>query len=145
MADESSGKRTERVVFPMSFYSENKTAVKKPFKQLGLKWQYLGQDGETTKGRYNGEEVGVFVQYSGEHADFTITGTDEKAIEKILSAWEDMETLDVDEPAPASPADEALEKELFVWRFKEPKRRPGEPESLYQRRVEDWKAKDPRQ
>lgn len=139
------GKRRERVIFPMSYYSENKDAVKAPFKELGLTWRYLGQDKGDTKGRYTGDDVSVFVLYSSEHADFTVEGTDPEAIETILAAWEDMPTLaPEDEEAPESPMDEALAKEVQVWRFKEPARRPGEPESLYRKRLEDWKAKDPR-
>ncbi len=142
---EDDGKRRERVIFPMSYYSENKDAVKAPFKELGLTWQYLGQDKGDTKGRYAGDDVSVFVLYSSEHADFTIEGTDEDAIETILAAWEDMETLEPeDQAAPESPMDEALRKEVEVWRFKKPARRPGEPDSLYERRLEDWKAQDPR-
>lgn len=142
---EDEDKRRERVIFPMSTYSENKDAVKAPFKELGLKWQYLGQDKGDTKGRYAGDDVSVFVLYSSEHADFTIEGTDDDAIETILSAWEGFETIEPEEEAaPESPMDEALRKEVEIWRFKEPARRPGEPEGLYKKRLADWEAKDPR-
>ncbi len=142
---EDDGKRRERVIFPMGTYSENKAAVKAPLKELGLKWQYLGQEKGDTKGRYAGDDVSVFVLYSSEHADFTIEGTDDEAIDTILSAWESFETLEPeDEGAPESPMDEALRKEVEIWRFQEPARRPGEPEGLYQKRLEAWKARDPR-
>lgn len=134
----------KRVLFPMAEYSANKDLIKKPFKALGLKWRFLGQDGETTKGQYASDDVKVFVQYTSEHADFSLTGPDEE-LQAILEAWAPFETEMPDEDeAPPSVEDEALAKELSVWRFKKPVQRPGEPEAFFERRLDEWKDADPR-
>jgi hypothetical protein len=140
------GTRRHRIRFDMGLYSDNKSAIKAPIKDQDLTWQFLGREQGNTKGRYSGDDVEVFALYTDEHADFTVQGTDEEAIEAILSAWDEFphEEVDEDEEEIASPADEEEEVEVAVWKFKKPTRRPGEPEHFYERRLEDWKAKDPR-
>ncbi len=144
MSDGSDDGR-HRILFPMSFYSDNKADVKAPFKELDLSWQFLGREGGDTKGRYSGEGVQVFAKYTDRHADFTISGSDEGKIEQILDAWAEMPTVEPEEDAaPPSPAEEQEAKEVRVWRFKKPDQRPGEPDALYQRRLDAWKDEDPR-
>lgn len=141
----SSDEGPHRVLFEMSYYSDNKAAIKQPFKNLGLDWQFLGREGGNTKGRYAGDDVSVFVLFTSEHADFTLQGSDEKKKQAIRDAWEDHPTTTPqDDDAPPTPAEEQQTKEVRMWEFKEPTRRPGEPEALYQRRLEDWEKDDPR-
>lgn len=137
------GDGKDRVLFEMSYYSENKDAVKAPLKELNLSWQFLGQDGDTTKGRYAGDDVSVFVMYTEDHADFTIQGDDEEKKKRILDAWSDMPTVDPEEAGPP-PGEEDDPTEVRVWRFKKPTRRPGEPEALFERRLAAWEDEDPR-
>lgn len=146
MSDDD-GTRRHRIRFEMGVYSDNKNQIKKPIKEQDLSWQFLGREQGNTKGRYSGEDVQVFALYTEEHADFTIQGTDEEAIEAILEGWEAFpyEEVDEDEAEIASPADEEQKTEVLVWQFKKPTRRPGEPEHFYKRRLEDWKAEDPRE
>lgn len=140
------GDGRHRVLFPMSYYSENKDAVKAPIKELDLSWQFLGREGGDTKGRYTGEGVQVFAKYTDEHADFTISGDDEGKIQTILDAWDEMPTLTPEEDeVPPSPAEQEEAKEVRVWRFKKPTQRPGEPDALFERRLEAWQEEDPRE
>lgn len=135
----------DRVLFEMSYYSDNKDAIKQPFKDLGLKWQFLGREQGNTKGRYAGDDVSVFVLFTSEHADFTLQGSDEKKKQAIRDAWEDHPTTTPDDPeAPPTPAEEQRTKEVRIWEFKEPNQRPGEPDALYERRREAWEEEDPR-
>ncbi len=141
----SSDEGTHRVLFEMSYYSDNKAQIKEPLKDLGLSWRFLGREDGNTKGLYSGDDVSVFVLYTSEHADFTIRGDDEEKKQAILDAWSSMPTLDPDEDAaPASPAEQQRSKQVRIWEFKKPTRRPGEPDALYERRLEAWEEKDPR-
>lgn len=142
MSERAEGK--QRVLFDISYYSDNKAAVKAPLKELDLSWQFIGREGSTTKGRYSGEGVSVFVMYTDEHADFTVEGSDEEKKGTILDAWDELETLDPEEAGP-TPAEQQASKEVRVWEFKKPTRRPGEPEALFERRLEAWKEEDPRE
>ncbi len=143
--DENGESQHTRLLFPMSFYSDHKDEVKAPIKELGLKWQFLGRDGDDTKGRYSGDGVQVFARFTDSHADFTVWGEDTEAVETILEAWSEMPTVEPDEDeAPKLPQEEAKDKAVKVWEFKKPTQRPGEPDGLYQRRLEDWEAEDPR-
>lgn len=142
MSEGSEGEH--RVLFDISYYSENKDAVKAPLKEQDLSWQFIGREGSTTKGRYSGEGVSVFVMYTDEHADFTVKGSDEERKQAILDAWDGMETLDPEEAGP-TPAEQEASKEVRVWEFKKPVQRPGEPDALFERRLEAWKEEDPRE
>jgi hypothetical protein len=134
---------SDRVLFEMSYYSDNKDAVKAPLKELGLDWQFLGRESGTTKGRYSGDGVSVFVMYTDDHADFTVQGDDGDKRQRILDAWSDMPTVDPEEAGPR-PGEGEEPTEVRVWKFKEPTRRPGEPEALYERRLAAWEEDDPR-
>jgi len=131
----------------MAFYSDNKNAIKAPIKDEGLSWQFVGREDGNTKGKYVGDDVEVFALYTDEHADFTITGTDDDPIDAILDGWSDFpyEEVDEDEADVASPADEEQAQEVRIWQFKKPTRREGEPEHFYEKRLEEWKAQDPRE
>ncbi len=134
-----------RVLFEMSYYSDNKNAIKKPFKDLDLKWQFLGQEKGSTKGRYAGDDISVFVLFTSEHADFTLQG-DAKKKQTILDAWDDHPTTQpTQDDAPPTPAEEQRTKEVRMWEFKKPTQRPGEPDALYQRRLKAWEKEDPRE
>lgn len=141
----SSDGSEQRILFPMSYYSEHKDEVKAPLKALDLSWQFLGREDGNTKGRYAGEDVSVFVMYTDRHADFTVSGGDEGKIEQILDAWSGMPTLTPEEDdVPPSPAEQEEDKEVRVWKFKKPTQRPEEPDALFERRLEAWKEEDPR-
>lgn len=145
MSEGSDKTGRHRVLFPMSYYSDHKDDVKAPLKELGLTWQFLGREEGNTKGRYSGEDVSVFVMYTDRHADFTISGADEEKKQAILDAWAQMPTLTPEEDdVPPSPAEQEEAKEVRVWRFKKPTQRPGEPDVLYERRLEAWREEDPR-
>lgn len=141
MSDEDGDRH--RILFEMSYYSENKSAVKAPIKALDLTWQFLGREGGDTKGRYSGDDIQIFVQYSDQYADFTVWGEDEDKVDEILDAWSQMPTVSPDE-APPSPAEQEEAKEVRIWRFKQPVQREGEPDALFENRLEAWKEKDPR-
>lgn len=129
----------------MSYYSDNKDEVKAPIKELGLSWQFLGREDGDTKGRYSGDGVQVFAKYTDRHADFTITGSDEEKKQAILDAWDEMPTVTPEnDDVPPSPAQAEQSKEVRIWQLKKPTQRPGEPDALFERRLEAWRKADPR-
>lgn len=145
MSEDESTHR-HRIRFEMSVYSSNKDAIKAPIKDQDLTWQFLGREQGNTKGRYSGDDVSVFALYTDEHAEFTISGTDDEAIDAILAGWDEFphDEVEIDEEDVLTPADEEEKLAVQVWRFKKPTRRPGEPEHFFEKRLADWKADDPR-
>lgn len=144
MSDDEATRR--RIRFDMGVYSDNKDAIKAPIKDQDLTWQFLGREQGNTKGRYSGDDVEVLALYTDEHAEFTISGTDAEAIDAILEGWEAFpyEEVEIEDDEVVTQAEEEQRVEVAVWQFKKPTRRPGEPEHFYERRLEEWKAQDPR-
>jgi hypothetical protein len=140
-APEAKKPERHRRIFPHAVYEPNKDVVKAPLKDLGMKWQYLGQG----KGRYAGEGVQAFVQYTDTGADFTVWGPDDAAVKKILDAWN--AAFPAAESAAATQekkeAEAAESEAMRLWRLAEPQRRPGEPEGFFRRRREEWERQKP--
>ncbi|MGQ0534499.1 MAG: hypothetical protein ACT4PT_00300 [Methanobacteriota archaeon] len=127
-----------RVVFPMDVYEPNKDAIKAPLKKLGMKWQYLGRG----KGRYFGEDVQAFVQFTDAGADYTVRGAHAK-VKKILAAWSAFRTAEHTEAAVAAEEREARDEATRLWELARPVPRPGEPEGFFRRRLAAWEAARP--
>lgn len=124
----------------MSTYEPNKDAIKKPFKDLGMKWQFLGEG----RGRYATKGVQAFVQFAEAGADFTVWGEDAKKVKKILDAWEPFRSKEFTKEVLSAEKDLALEEAVRTWELSRPTRQPGEPETFFARRLAEWEARDPR-
>lgn len=137
-----------RVVVPMDFYEPNKDAVKAPFKEHMLKWNFLGEG----KGLYKREDGGVhcFTQFKDDGVHYSVWGADKAVCERILAAWrkllgEEMWTKATTSGEKAVAEEKAQEESeaLKLWKLAQPQRRPGEPDLFYQKRLTEWEAKRP--
>jgi hypothetical protein len=135
-----------RVVFPKDVYEPQKDAIKAPFKEHGLKWNYLGEG----KGLYKREGVHVFAQFLDDGVHYSLWGDDKPAVAAILKAWESLLGRSfVQEAQAAGEAAQKAEEQVKeseavrLWRLQEPQRRPGEPDFFFTKRVAEWQAKKP--
>lgn len=140
------GAPKDRVLFPKDVYEANKDAIKAPLKAHGFAWQYLGEG----KGRYHRDHVAIFVEFKDEGTDYHIRYTDNAVVDALLREWKRILGAD----AFAAAKREAVEAEqaeaakaeseaVALWRLGEPKRREGEPETFYKRRLDEWLARKP--
>ena len=137
-----------RVVIGMDFYEPHKDAIKAPFKEHALKWNFLGEG----KGLYKRADGGVhcFTQFKDDGVHYSLWGADKAACEKILAAWRKLlgdemwakATATGEEAVAAEKAQEESEA-TRLWKLAEPQRRPGEPDLFYQKRLAEWQAKRP--
>lgn len=124
----------------MTTYEPNKDAIKKPLKDLGMKWQFLGEG----RGRYATKGAQAFVQFAEAGADFTVWGEDAKKVKKILDAWEPFRSKEFTKEVLSAEGDLALEEAVRTWNLSKPSRQSGEPETFFARRIAAWEASDPR-
>lgn len=136
----------ERVVFPKDVYEPNKDAIKAPFKEHALKWNYLGEG----KGLYKRDGLHVFAQFLDDGTHYSLWGDDQPAVKAILAAWEKLlgRSFVQEAQAAGEAAAKAEEKEkeseaMRLWKLQEPQRRPGEPDFFFTKRVAEWQAKKP--
>ncbi|HVL87790.1 MAG TPA: hypothetical protein VM681_07305 [Candidatus Thermoplasmatota archaeon] len=132
--DESS--RKERVVFPHDVYGPNKDDIKAPIKEMGLKWQFLGEG----RGRWTGPGVTVFLQTTEHGQDMTVSG-DAAKVQRVLDAWKPYRAATREAEKEVLGAEEDVAR--TIWRIDRPVQQPGEPASFYARRLAEWKAKEP--
>lgn len=136
----------ENVVVPKDLYEAQKDALKAPFKEHGLKWQFLGEG----KGRYHKEGVNVFVQFQDDGVHYALWGADQATVDAILATWRGILGTTGLAKAEAAGAEAVAAQEakaesdaLRLWRLQEPQRRPGEPDFFYKKRHAEWEAKRP--
>lgn len=137
-----------RVVIPMDVYEAQKDAVKKPFKEHEMKWNFLGEG----KGLYKRPDNGVhcFVQFKDDGVHYSIWGDDKPRVESILAIWKAIlgeegwtRATTSGEEATAQEKEAQESDALRLWRMAEPQARPGEPEFFLKKRIADWQAKKP--
>lgn len=136
----------ERVVFPKDVYEPHKDAIKAPFKEHGLKWNYLGEG----KGLYKRDGLHVFAQFLDDGTHYSLWGEDQPAVKAILAAWEKLlgrsflqEATAAGEAAAQAEEQEKESEAMRLWKLQEPQRRAGEPDFFYTKRVAEWQAKKP--
>ena len=136
----------ERVVFPKDVYEPQKDAIKAPFKEHGLKWNYLGEG----KGLYKRDGLHVFAQFLDDGTHYSLWGEDQAAVKAILAAWEKLlgrsflqEAAAAGEAAAQAEEAEKESEAVRLWKLQEPQRRPGEPDFFFTKRVAEWQAKKP--
>ncbi|HUR68172.1 MAG TPA: hypothetical protein VM370_02920 [Candidatus Thermoplasmatota archaeon] len=137
-----------RVVIPMEFYEPNKDAVKAPFKEHELKWNYLGEG----KGLYKRVDNGVhcYTAFKDDGVHYSIWGDDKRRLDGILASWRKLlgepawaRATTSGEQAAVAESEEKESEALKLWKMGEPQRRPGEPDLFYSKRLAEWQAKRP--
>lgn len=132
----------------MDIYEAHKDAMKAPFKEHALKWNFLGEG----KGLYKRPDGGVhcFTQFKDDGVHYSIWGDDKKAVGEILATWRLVlgeegwarATASGEQAAVAEQAQQESEA-LKLWKMAEPQRRAGEPDLFFNKRLAEWQAKKP--
>lgn len=137
-----------RVVIAMEVYEPQKDGIKAPFKEYGLKWNFLGEG----KGLYKHPEGGIhcFTQFKDDGVHYSLWGADDKGVQAILAEWRRL--LGPESWAKATASGEEAQKQeeeakeseaLRAWKLAQPQPRPGEPDFFFKKRVAEWEAKRP--
>lgn len=137
-----------RVVIAMDVYEPNKDAIKAPFKEHGLKWNFLGEG----KGLYKMPDGGVhcFTQFKDDGVHYSVWGENVAVKTAILDRWRGIlgeegwtKATTTGEAATAAEQAQAESEAMRLWKLAEPQPRPGEPEFFLKKRVAEWQAKKP--
>lgn len=137
-----------RVVVPMDVYDAQKEAVKAPFREHEMKWNFLGEGRGLYKRLDNG--VHCFVQFKDDGVHYSVWGDDAKRRDAILAAWRKIlgeagwtKATASGEAAVQAEAAQVESEALKLWRMQEPQPRAGEPEFFLKKRRDEWLAKRP--
>lgn len=137
-----------RVVIAMDVYEPNKDAIKAPFKEHGLKWNFLGEG----KGLYKLPDGGVhcFTQFKDDGVHYSVWGENAAVKNAILDHWRHLlgeagwtKATTSGEAATAAEQAQAESDAMRLWKLAEPQARPGEPEFFLKKRIAEWQAKKP--